>query len=180
MYLELIKSFVHTIANKDLKKIKLIREGTNMDGEGGLIALILGFLALFLILGIVWYIILIIGNWRILSKAGKPGWYSLIPFLNIYEEYEICWKGWYGLLYIVLFVVASVASSSATGEDPNIVASIVAAIAGIGALVIRIVQSAKLAKAFGRGTVFTIFLIIFERITRLVLGLGSSQYVGKE
>ncbi len=77
-------------------------------------------------------------------------------------------------------MVASVASSFATGEDPNVAASLVAAIAGLGALVIRIVESAKLAKAFGRGTVFTIFLIIFERITRLVLGLGSSQYVGKE
>ena len=39
-----------------------------------------------------------IGRWCILRKAGKKDWHSLIPFLNIFQEYSVCWKGWFGLL----------------------------------------------------------------------------------
>ena len=46
----------------------------------------------------IWYVLQVIGNWRILSKAGRPGWHCLVPFLNIWEEYDICWKGKYGLM----------------------------------------------------------------------------------
>ena len=42
----------------------------------------------------------------------------------------------------------------------------------------HIIQSLKLAKAFGKGTGFGVCLILFGPIARLVLGFGSARYVG--
>ena len=48
------------------------------------------------------------------------------------------------------------------------------------ALILHIMQSLKLARAFGKGTGFGICLILFGPIARLVLGFGSARYIGKE
>jgi thiol-disulfide isomerase/thioredoxin len=47
-------------------------------------------------------LLLVIGRWRLLRKAGKPGWHSLIPLLSTYQEYDLCWKGWIGILALLL------------------------------------------------------------------------------
>ena len=31
----------------------------------------------------------IISLWKLFSKVGKPGWHSIIPFLNMYDLFEI-------------------------------------------------------------------------------------------
>ena len=38
-----------------------------------------------------YYIIKVIAHWRIFSKAGEPGWKSLIPIYNNYISYKIAW-----------------------------------------------------------------------------------------
>jgi hypothetical protein len=57
------------------------------------------------------------------------------------------------------------------------------AVSGIAALVflvIYIIGLHKLSKAFGHGVGFTLGLIFFEPIFMLILGFGSSRYIGKE
>ena len=56
-------------------------------------------------------LVLTIGRWGLLRKAGKPGWHSLIPLLSSYQEYAICWNGWFGLI-ADLCVVASLFTNS--------------------------------------------------------------------
>ena len=34
-------------------------------------------------------LLMIVGRWGILRKAGKKGWHSLIPLLNVYKEYSL-------------------------------------------------------------------------------------------
>ena len=97
---------------------------------------------------ILWYILQVIADWKILSKAGRPGILSLIPFVNVCAEYSVCWSGFMGVVYMVC-------------------------------LVIHIVQSFKLAKAFGKGFGTGLLLLISGPIGRLILGLGSARYVGK-
>ena len=39
-------------------------------------------------ISIVWFIVEIIGNWKIFTKAGIAGWKSIIPIYSDYVEYD--------------------------------------------------------------------------------------------
>ena len=43
----------------------------------------------YLILAFVWWLLQIIANWRIFTKAGEPGWKSIIPVYGDYISYKI-------------------------------------------------------------------------------------------
>ena len=128
-----------------------------------------------LIIALVWFIFQVIADWKIFVKAGKPGWKSLIPIYNYYVEYDICWNGVFGLLYVVLLAAANSVSSS----EPSTALQALLAVAGLGAIVIHCIESVKLAKSFGKGTGFAVVLILFGPIARLILGFGPAQYIGK-
>ena len=106
------------------------------------------------IFSLVWYILEVIGDWMLFKKAGKKGWHSIIPILNIYDEYDICWKGSKGLLFIFLNVVMGV--GIAVKEPPFLAAALVAV---TWALTLFIRQSFKLSRSFGHGAGFGIFLL---------------------
>ena len=127
------------------------------------------------IASLVYYILQVIGDWMLFKKAGKKGWHSIIPILNVYDEYDICWKGSRGILFLILTGVLNV--GLAVQEQPFLIAALIAT---VGALLLEIKQSFKLARSFGHGFGFGLFLLIFDRLGRVILGLGKSQYVGKE
>ena len=117
-------------------------------------------------------LLLIIGRWGMFRKAGRKGWHSLIPFLNTYEEYAVCWKGWLGLIFVVckkLILVASIPQAAYYG--------LIAVV-----LLISIPENLKLAKAFGKGKVFGALMVlpVFKEIGRLILGAGKARYQGSE
>ena len=37
-------------------------------------------------------VLTVIAWWRLFSKAGQAGWKSVVPVLNVYTLYKICWK----------------------------------------------------------------------------------------
>ena len=93
----------------------------------------------------------IVATWRIYDKAGEHGWASLIPIYAQYVLYRITWgNGWLFLLLLV---------------------PVVNVIVGIITLV-------KLAKSFGYGGGFACGLIFLNTIFMLILGFGSSRYMG--
>lgn len=107
----------------------------------------------YMIIVLVISVISIIANWKIFTKANKPGWASIIPFYNMYTQFEIAgMNGWMFLLLLVPIV--------------NIV--------------IAIMLYVNLAKAFGKSTGFAIGLIFLNFIFTLILGFGSAEYVGKK
>lgn len=153
-------------------------------------------------------VLVIVAMWRIFTKAGEAGWKSLIPFLNVYILYKICWKGWIGIIQLVLaifgvcslvvsFVSAVAYNGSFTYEgqaytvsavtDPSTLPALAAAL-GVSLVIalalmlvswiIGIVQCVKLAHAFDQGTGFAIGLILLPTIFQLILGFGSSTYIG--
>lgn len=111
------------------------------------------FTGIYLIFIVAWIVISVIGFWKTFEKAGKPGWWSLVPFLNTYCMYDIAFgNGWLFLLLLVPIV--------------NIVISVMFAI--------------KFAKAFGKSVGFGIAIILFAPIMICILGFGSAQYIGVE
>ena len=125
---------------------------------------------------VVWHILQAVADWKIFSKAGRPGILAFIPLVNIYVEYGICWSNFMGLIYLVCVGITSYVSGV---QEPSSTLTTVSGVASVAALVLHIVQSIKLAKSFGKGVGYGILLILFGPLARLFLGLGDSRYIGR-
>ena len=125
---------------------------------------------------VVWHILQAVADWKIFSKAGRPGILAFIPIVNIYIEYGICWSNFMGLIYLVCIGITSYVSGM---QEPSSTLTMVSGAASVAALVLHIVQSIKLAKSFGKGVGYGILLILFGPLARLFLGLGDSRYIGR-
>ena len=104
-----------------------------------------------LIIGIVVALVMIAGMWKMFSKAGEPGWASIIPFYNAYVLFKITWGS--GIKFLLLLIP-------------------------IANIVILIMTQIKLAKAFGKSTGFAVGLILLSPIFYVILGFDSSEYLG--
>lgn len=91
------------------------------------------------------------GFWKVFTKAGQPGWASIIPIYNAYILLKIAGKpGWWLLLFFIPIV--------------NIVIGFIVAL--------------EVAKAFGKGAGFGIGLALLGFIFYPVLGFGDARYQG--
>jgi len=107
--------------------------------------------------GMVIYLALIVfmiaTMWKIFTKAGKPGWASLIPFYNIFVMIDIAGKpAWYFILFFIPFA--------------NLVAMILIYIG--------------MAERFGKGGGFVVGMILLPIIFFPMLAFGSAEYKGIE
>ena len=133
-------------------------------------------LTMILIGFVVWYILQVVADWKIFSKAGKPGILAFIPIVNVLTEYGICWSNVMGVVYLVCVGVTSYVNGV---QEPSSTLAAVAGVAGLVGTVLHIMQSIKLAKSFGKGVGYGIFLIILGPLARVILGLGDSEYIGQ-
>lgn len=106
-------------------------------------------LGTYAILVLVIAVIMIVANWKIYTKAGKPGWASIVPFYNMYVMYEIA--GMNGWMFLLTFIP-------------------------IVNIVIQIMLYLNLAKKFGKSTGFAIGLILLNPIFLLMLAFGNTEY----
>ncbi len=106
-------------------------------------------LGTYAILVLVIAVIMIVANWKIYTKAGKPGWASIVPFYNMYVMYEIA--GMNGWMFLLAFIP-------------------------IVNIVIQIMLYLNLAKKFGKSTGFAIGLILLNPIFLLLLAFGNAEY----
>jgi len=102
------------------------------------------------ILGFLWYVLVVIAYWQTFSKAGYPGWLSIIPIVNWFVLVKIGgYSAWWGLLALVPLV--------------NIVFAIVLAL--------------RIGRAFGHGGAFSFFLLfLLNPIGYFVKGFSSDTY----
>jgi Zn-dependent protease with chaperone function len=121
-----------------------------------------GAMVVWLLLMLALVVVQIIAMWKIFVKAGVEGWKSIIPFYNYWVLCEIVGKpGWWGLTPILMAI------------------PIVNFIAWIPVVILFVIIALELGKAFGKDTVWSIFLlIIFSLIGLLILGFGSDKYQG--
>ena len=119
-------------------------------------------------------VLTIIGNWMMFKKAGKPGWHSLIPFLNTYDEFSLCWKGTYGIIYLAGVIGVNVITHLV--NPTGTILAFIIPVAVFILFVVHVKQCFRLAKAFGRGTLYGLFLVFFNGLAKIILGLGDAQY----
>lgn len=109
---------------------------------------------------IAFYVLLVIAQWKMFTKAGEAGWKSLIPFYNIVVLYKIIGLSpWLLLIYL---------------------ASIIPIVGYIAVLVLSIISMVKLGQAFGKGAGFIVGLVFLTPIFQMILGFGSAEYVGPQ
>lgn len=133
---------------------------------------------MYLIFAFVWWILQIITNWNIFTKAGEAGWKSLIPIYGDYVSYKIAWQTSYFWLNFILGILLSYVSNANLNESMFL--SLIVILLKIALTVINIMYCVKLARAFGRGIGFAIGLILLQPIFLLILGFGSDQYYGAD
>ena len=126
-------------------------------------------------------LLLVIARWALFRKAGKPGWHRLIPVLNVCQEYSLCWSGLAGLLALACpaaYLGINVLINAGMLPSGAVMTAVKAALAALF-VILRIAESMKLAKVFGKKAGTGILLLIFANLGRLFLGLGKAKYVGK-
>lgn len=111
----------------------------------------IGFIGAIFYLGFI--ALMIASMWKINIKAGQPGWACLVPFYNVIVMLKIAGKpAWWLVLMFIPFV--------------NIV--------------IAILMTAGLAKAFGKGAGFTIGLLLLGFVFYPMLAFGDAEYQGAD
>ncbi len=113
-------------------------DGAVVAGSGLMMLIWLGFMA-----------VIIVSLWKIFTKAGQPGWASLIPFYNLYIMLKIASKpGWWILLFFIPIV----------------------------GFIFAIIMWNEISKAFGKGIGYTLGLIFLGIIFMPMLAFGDAQY----
>ena len=94
----------------------------------------------------------IIVLWKVFTKAGKPGWASLIPIYNTIVLFQISGMSpWYILLMLV----------------------------PIANIIVSILLCVNLAKSFGKGGGFAVGLIFLNLIFMAILAFGDAKHQGE-
>jgi len=96
-------------------------------------------------------LLLIVAMWKVFTKAGQPGWASIIPIYNLYIWCKIVGRPWW---WIILMLIPFVN------------------------FIICIILCIDLAKSFGKGVGFGLGLALLGIIFFPILGFGSAQYQG--
>jgi hypothetical protein len=106
---------------------------------------------MFLVIWVVVMLLMVAAMWKMFTKAGQPGWATLIPIYNLYVMCKIAGRpGWWLLLMLIPFVN----------------------------LIIFIVLYVDIAKNFGSGAGFAVGMLFLPFIFFPILGFGSAQYQG--
>jgi Family of unknown function (DUF5684) len=104
-----------------------------------------------LIIGVLIALLMIAAMWKVFTKAGQPGWASLIPIYNLYIWCKIVGRPWWWILLMLIPLVN---------------------------FIVGIVLCIDMAKSFGKGAGFGIGIAFLGVIFIPILGFGSAQYQG--
>ncbi len=128
--------------------------GLIFGGIAGLIFLVLALVAVF-------------GLWKLFTKAGKPGFYAIIPVLNLYTLVEIT------ALPVTWFWYSMIA---------GIVAMFTGGLFGLVNLYLTFIIFRQLMRVFGKSDSIAnvIINLIFPYITLPILGMSDAQYRGPQ
>ena len=135
---------------------------------------------IYLVVALAWWILQIIANWKVFTKAGEAGWKSIIPVYSDYVSYRIAWQPSYFWLVFILGIISSIASGMADPDGTNTTILLIVSLIRIILAIISVIYSVKLARAFGKGIGFAIGLIFLQPIFMLILGFGDAPYYGAD
>jgi hypothetical protein len=130
------------------------------DQNAAALGLIMAMIAGFGMILLAGYVVVLIGMWKVFTKAGQPGWAVLIPFYNIIVLLRVAGLPWYWVFAVFL--------------------PIIPLLGVLAYMVLAVMCLHRISTRFGQGVGFTIGLTLLSPIFFLILGFGSSKYVGEQ
>ena len=89
--------------------------------------------------------------WKVMSKAGRPGWAAIIPIYNVIVLLDVVGRPWW---WIFLYLIP------------------------LANIVFAIIVHIDLAKSFGKDAAFGVGLALLGIVFYPILGFGAARYVG--
>jgi hypothetical protein len=107
-----------------------------------------------MVFGVLWLAVIVLfiaGLWKVFTKAGKPGWASIVPIYNLWVLLEIAGRPGFWLLLLLIPLIN---------------------------FVIYIMVCVDVARSFSKGAGFGIGLLCLPMVFFPMLGFGSARYIG--
>jgi len=105
-----------------------------------------------------WYVVSIVGLWKMFEKAGTPGWPAIIPFYRSYKMCEVCMnRPWYWLRILWMFVPV---------------------VGWAFALYYGYQMYKAVAKSYGKPETYAWGLLFLTPVFYCMLGFGDAEYYG--
>ena len=134
-----------------------------MEFDSGVASMLLGLGTFFFIFVFAIAVFAIVVQWKLFTKAGKEGWYALIPIYNLVVLQEIAGFKWY---YVFIYLVTGVPLIGPF-------------IGGLVLIFWNIVLNVKIAKSFGKEVGFGVGMAFFTLIFRAIIAFDKSvEYKG--
>ena len=101
------------------------------------------------LISLVFIVLMIASAWKIFTKAGQPGWASIIPIYNFIVMLKIVGKPWWWIIGMLIPFLN---------------------------FIVLILVMVNMAKVFGKGVGFAIGLFLLGFIFLPILGFGDATY----
>ena len=166
-----------------------MEQTTGAAFAGGLVG---GAVMMTLLVGFVMWVLLVVARWRMFTKAGVPGWKSIIPIYSEYVLYKIVWNTrsfWFfcgaTLLTMLFTALSGQYAMLPSGEmvyvgGGNFIFGALTFVASIVVMFYSVMCAVKTAMAFGKGAVFAIGLVLLPNVFTMILAFGSAKYLGPQ
>lgn len=126
--------------------------GSSQEAEGFL-AMLMGAGIGVMVFLVAIMVVMMIARYKVLEKAGQPGWAIFVPIYNIIVLFKVAKvPGWWFIMFFI----------------------------PIANIIFMIKFTHAISKNFGKDGGFTAGLIFLPLIFWPILGFGSAQYVGNE
>ena len=137
------------------------------SGETAGLAFFGGILLFVVLVVLVVYAMSVVGQWKILKKAGQPGWPALIPFYNLVCLCKISGiSPWWVLI-------------SALGPSVLALIPIIGSLAGVViSIYFSILLSVSIVRSLGKSDGWAVGLVLLGPLFYLLLGFSKDEYIG--
>lgn len=112
-----------------------------------------------------------IGYYKMFKKAGRTGWTAFIPLFRDYVCFKMSWA-----VRFFWISTASLIAYELISDSSSLILSLVGIAAGIVYLACQAMMCIRLAKSFGKTTLWGVLLFFFPFVVSLILGFGSATY----
>ena len=135
---------------------------------------LIGIIATMTIIGsVLWYFVSALGYRRMFMKAGEAGWKAFIPY---YKNF-ICFRfAWSTKVFWVFLVAMLVMEFMPTIEGLPV--SLLKLVCAIVCIVLSFKLDLRVARSFGKSTIWGVLLFFFPFVVSLILGYGKAEYLG--
>lgn len=145
-----------------------------MDNASALAAL--GTLGFGLIFIIAIFICDIVGAWKTVDRLGGRGWSQIVPVFNAYELGTVSGVD-RSLVIAYTALTGCTVAATILGSSFGDMGTTIMGLVGFGTFIIGCIVANGVAKRFGKGTGFTVGLVLLPVIFYMILGFGSTDPV---